>query len=147
MNTAELLKLGRKREHIEDMFELLKQKTDGKKTRVQDTDRLKGRQFVQFIALSYYDFLYKKIKDLKATLGKPNGNLRHDLKDNLDKEKDLLKWLKNSSLNEVLQWFDAVDLIQLTGKKHKNINLITETTIRDRLFLEKIGYSGQMKIG
>ena len=91
--------------------------------------------------------MYKKIKDLKATLGKPNGNLRHDLKDNLDKEKDLLKWLKNSSLNEVLQWFDAVDLIQLTGKKHKNINLITETTIRDRLFLEKIGYSGQMKIG
>ena len=65
-DAAELLKLGRKREHIEDMFELLKQKTDGKKTRVQDTDRLKGRQFVQFIALSYYDFLYKKIKDMKA---------------------------------------------------------------------------------
>lgn len=145
-DAAELLKLGRKREHIEDMFELLKQKTDGKKTRVQDTDRLKGRQFVQFIALSYYDFLYKKIKDMKATLGKPNGDSRHDLKDNLDREKDLLKWLKNSSLNEVLQWFDAVDLIQLTGKKHKNIKLITETTIRDRLFLERLGYSGQMKI-
>lgn len=96
-DASELLKLGRKREHIENMFELLKQKADGKKNRVQDTDRLRGRQFVQFIALSYYDYLYKKIKDLKTTLGKPNGDTKHDLKANLEKENDLLKWIKNSS--------------------------------------------------
>ena len=134
-SASELLKLGRKREHIEDMFELLKQKTDGNKPRVHDSDRLRGRQFVQFIALSYYDYLYKKIKDLKSKLGKPNGDAKHDLKQNLKEENSLLKWLRNTSLNEILQWFDAVDLIRLTGKKHQNLNLITETTKRDRMFL------------
>ncbi len=141
---TELLRLGRKREHIEDMFRLLKQKADGNKPRVHDTDRLRGRQFVQFVALGYYDYLYKKLKDLKAVLGKPNGDVRHDLKENLKEEDKLLKWLKNSSLNEILQWFDAVDLVRLTGKKHRHIKLITETTKRDRLFLEKIGYYGPL---
>ena len=141
---SELLSLGRKREHIEDMFELLKQKTDGNKPRVHDTDRLRGRQFVQFIALCYYDYLYKRLKDLKSELGVPNGDARHDLKQNLKDETTLLKWIKNSSLNEILQWFDAIDLIRLTGKKHQNLNLITETTKRDRMFLEKIGYYGEM---
>ena len=143
-SASELLNLGRKREHIEDMFELLKQKTDGNKPRVHDSDRLRGRQFVQFIALSYYDYLYKKIKDLKSKLGKPNGDAKHDLKQNLKEENSLLKWLRNTSLNEILQWFDAVDLIRLTGKKHQNLNLITETTKRDRMFLENIGYYGEL---
>ena len=145
VNTAaKLLTLGRKREHIEDMFELLKQKTDGNKPQVHDTDRLRGRQFVQFIALGYYDYLYKKIKDLKSTLGVPNGDARHDLKQNLKEETSLLKWIRNTSLNEILQWFDAIDLIRLTGRKHQNLKLITETTKRDRMFLEKIGYYGEL---
>ena len=42
------------------------------------------------------------------------------------------------------EWFDAVDLIRLTGKKHQNLNLITETTKRDRMFLENIGYYGEL---
>lgn len=143
-SASELLKLGRKREHIEDMFELLKQKTDGNKPRVHDSDRLRGRQFVQFIALSYYDYLYKKIKDLKSELGVPNGDARHDLKQNLKEESSLLKWLRNTSLNEILQWFDAIDLIKLVGRKHQNLRLITETTKRDRMFLKKIGYYGEL---
>ena len=81
---------------------------------------------------------------LRFSIYSTNGDARHDLKQNLKDETTLLKWIKNSSLNEILQWFDAIDLIRLTGKKHQNLNLITETTKRDRMFLEKIGYYGEM---
>lgn len=48
----------RKSEYIEDHFEALKEHTNGLKTRVCDDWRFRGRQFVQFAALCYYDFLY-----------------------------------------------------------------------------------------
>ena len=141
---ASALKFGRKREHIEDMFELFKQKAEGSKPRVHDDDRFRGRLFVQFIALCYLDFFYKRIGDMKKTLGKPNGDARHDLKENLDDERTLLNWLINVSLHDILQWFDAVDLITFVGKRHNRISAVTETTKRDRLFLQKLGYYGGM---
>ena len=48
----------RKSEYIEDHFEALKEHTNGLKPRVCDDWRFRGRQFVQFAALCYYDFLY-----------------------------------------------------------------------------------------
>ena len=77
----------RKREHIEDHFEALKEHTNGLKPRVWDDWRFRGRQFVQFVALCYYDFLYKKITDLKNSLAVPNGDKIHDSKSNLKDEK------------------------------------------------------------
>ena len=45
------------REHIEDHYEKLKNIADGNKPRVCDDWRFKGRQFVQFVSLGYFDFL------------------------------------------------------------------------------------------
>ncbi|MBQ9275814.1 MAG: hypothetical protein IJ228_13490, partial [Succinivibrio sp.] len=121
-----------------------KQKADGKKPRVWDSDRLRGREFVQFVALAYYDFLYAKLKALKATLGQPTGDKKHDTETVLKEERALLKWLKARSLHEVLGWFDAVEITRLTGKGHPAIKIVTEQTRRDQLFLERLGYQGEM---
>ena len=138
------IRLYRGREHIEDMFELLKQKADGGKPRVWDSDRLRGRQFVQFVALGYYDFLYTRLRNLKKSLGVKNGDEEHDSAENLKKERALLKWLNNVSLYDILQWFDAVEITRLVGNKHPATTIVTERTERDRMFLDRLGYTGEM---
>ena len=51
---------------------------------------------------------------MKNTLGVPNGEHDHDLKVNLDKEKQLKTWLENNSIQEIFDWFDAVEKIDVT---------------------------------
>lgn len=56
----------------------------------------------------------------------------------LQNELALRNWLNNRSYNEILQWFDVVEERSVSGiirKKRWN----TETTARDKLFLEKLG--------
>ncbi len=136
------LAIYRKREHIEDHYEKLKNIADGNKPRVCDDWRFKGRQFVQFVSLGYFDFLYKKIKTLKQTLGQVTGDPVHDLSDNLKLEKKVKSWLENKSLHEIFEWFDCVESVNLHGGKHPHVRLITEQIKRDKKFLEVIGYSG-----
>ena len=136
------LTIYRKREHIEDHYEKLKNIADGNKPRVWDDWRYKGRQFVQFVCLGYYDYLYKKISELKKTLGVPNNDPVHDLKDNLKLEQQVKTWLENKSLHEILDWFDCVETVNLYGGKHPHVCLITEHVRRDVKFLEVLGYYG-----
>lgn len=144
METAEALQLYRRREHIEDMFELFKQKADGKKPRVWDRERLWGRHLVQFVALSYYDYLYGKLKKLKATLGTQTGDKKHDTEANLNAERSLLRWVNARSLGEILKWFDAVEITSLGGNSHPALRIITEQTSRDLMLLDKIDYKGDL---
>jgi hypothetical protein len=60
----------RKREHIEDYFRSANQNTDSAHVRVWDADTLRGRMFIQFIALCYYEFLSEKVRLMKLSLGK-----------------------------------------------------------------------------
>ena len=128
----------RRRGTIESFFESGKQKADGKRTRVWSTDCLRGRMFVQFVSLCYYEYLCEELRKLKAVLGKANGNPKHDLKTNLDAEKKLLSWLNNNPTYLILQWFDVVEEVHISTKlKSKRWN--TETTQRDRMLMEKLG--------
>ena len=58
----------RKRETIESFFEPEKQRADGTRARVWYTDTLRGRMFVQFISLCYYEYFSEEIHKLKAVL-------------------------------------------------------------------------------
>ncbi len=144
MSASEALQLYRRREHIEDMFRLFKQTADGKKPGVWNSDRIRGRHLVQFVALSYYDFLYNKLTEVQGTLGAPTGDKKHDTEANLSAERSLLKWLNARSLGEILKWFDAVESTRLGGSSHPALRLITEQTSRDLLLLDKIGYQGEL---
>lgn len=64
----ECLRKYRKRETIESFFESEKQRADGTRARVWYTDTLRGRMFVQFISLCYYEYFSEEIHELKAVL-------------------------------------------------------------------------------
>jgi len=139
-NTFECFRKYRKRETIESFFESMKRCADGSRVRVWGSDTLRGRMFVQFIALCYYEYLSDKIRSMKATLGQKNGDAKHDIAKTLKLEKKLKTWLENTPIYGVLQWFDTVEGVKvssaLTTKRWS-----TEITERDALFLDRLGVS------
>ena len=136
----ECLRKYRKRETIESYFESMKRHADGTRVRVWDTDTLRGRMFVQFVALCYYEYLGNEIRNIKKTLGIKNGDPQHDTAANLKLERKLKNWLDNSPIYLVLQWFDTIEGVKVSSKLLKK-RWTTEITSRDRLFLEKLGVS------
>jgi hypothetical protein len=97
-DTFEALQKYRKRETIESYFETMKQRADGERVRVWDTDTLRGRMFVQFISLCYYEYFINEIRKIKATLGIKNGEPKHDTTNNIKLEKKLKSWLENTPI-------------------------------------------------
>lgn len=136
--TFECLRKYRRRETIEFFFELGKQRTDGARTRVWSTDVLRGRMFVQFVSLCYYEYLSEAIRQLKTGLAKANGDPEHDTKGNLAMEAKLKSWLDNTPVYLALQWFDTVEEVKVSTKL-RNKRWTTESTQRDQMFLKKLG--------
>ena len=134
----ECLRKYRRRETIESFFESGKQRADGTRTRVRSTDALRGRLFVQFVSLCYYEYLSEAIRSIKQSLGVENGNPEHDLKDNLRLESKLKSWLSNTPIYLVLQWFDTIEEVKISSKLRAK-RWTTEMTMRDRLFLQLLG--------
>ena len=133
----ECLRKYRKRETIESFFESEKQRADGTRARVWYTDTLRGRMFVQFVSLCYYEYFSEEIRKLKAVLESEinSGNLKSD---ELKVTKKLRTWVNNTPLYLQLQWFDTVEQVEVSTKlRSRRWN--TEVTSCDALYLEKIG--------
>jgi transposase len=137
-DSFECLRKYRKRETIESFFESMKQRADGARVRVWDTDTLRGRMFVQFVALCYYEYLSNEIRNMKKLLGVKNGEPAHDAAENLALERKLKSWLENSPIYLILQWFDTVEDVKVSSKLLSK-RWTTEITARDRMFLVKLG--------
>ena len=136
-NTA--LKWYRLRENIEDFFCMLKNNANGKRARVWSDEAIRGRLFVQFIALNYYLFLYNKLDEVKNNLN--NEIQKLDItKTTLSKLKNLYNWLAHKSLSQILIWLDCREEITVKNSKGQS-RWSSEITARDSLFLEKLGYS------
>lgn len=134
----ECLRKYRKRETIESFFEAGKQHADGNRVRVWNADTLRGRMFVQFVSLCYYEYLNEEIRKLKKSLGKENGDAAHDTKAVLNNESRLKSWICNTPLYLQLQWFDTVESVDISAKL-KSRRWTTEITSRDELYLQKLG--------
>lgn len=134
----ECLRKYRKRETIESFFEAGKQHADGNRVRVWNADTLRGRMFVQFVSLCYYEYLNEEIRKLKKSLGKENGDAAHDTKAVLNNESRLKSWIYNTPLYLQLQWFDTVESVDISAKL-KSRRWTTEITSRDELYLQKLG--------
>lgn len=139
MDTFIALEYYRLREKIEELFADQKGSLDGSRPRTWYPDNLRGRQFVQFVALGYHCFLAKKIKDVQANLGKNEGGKTMAL---IKLEKKLAKWLDQRSLAQILEWFDCIETttVQTTMAKHR---WSTESVTRDKLFLKYLGVTGK----
>ena len=128
----------RKRNLIEQFFRAEKNSVDGKKPRVWDSFSLRGRLFIQFVALCYYEYIRHKINQIKESLGIKNGDKKHDTKLNLSKEIKLKTWLDNTPIYLILQWFDVIENVDVSTEiKQRRWN--SAVLERDRLFLEKFG--------
>ena len=137
----ECLRKYRKRETIESFFQAEKQRADGARPRVWNADTLRGRMFLQFVALCYYEYLNDKVRILKQELSDPANN-QHKSSVERDLESRLLSWLKNTPLYLQLQWFDTVDGVNVSSEL-KVKRWSTEITERDQLYLDRLG----VKIG
>lgn len=133
----ECLSKYRRRETIESFFEAEKQHTDGSRIRVWDPDTLRGRMFVQFVALCYYEYLSEEIRRIKSELGK-QSNDKSVPKKKIEDEEKLKVWMNNTPLYLQLQWFDTQENVNISAKL-KNRRWTTEITERDSLYLEKLG--------
>lgn len=133
----ECLRKYRRRETIESFFESGKQHADGSRTRVWGTDTLRGRMFVQFVALCYYEYLSEQIRQIKSSLGK-QGCDGPRTKETTEAEKRLRSWMENTPLYLQLQWFDVIEEVKVSSELHSK-RWSSEITSRDRLYLEKLG--------
>ena len=131
----EALRKYRSRETIESFFESGKQRADGTRTRVWGSDTLRGRIFVQFVALCYYEYFSNQLRLMKPTLGLRDSSLtQHEL----EVEDKLKSWINNTPVYLQLQWFDTVEEVKISSElRSKRWN--TEVTERDRLYLSKLG--------
>ena len=136
--TFEALAKYRKRNTIEAFFRGDKQMADGLRPRVWDADTLRGRMFVQFVAMCYYEYFSEELRQIKLTLGTTTGDGKHDTKVVLEAERKLKAWMENTPIYLQLQWFDTVENVRvssiLTSKRWT-----TEITSRDSLYLERLG--------
>lgn len=135
----ECLSIYRKRETIESFFEADKQHADGSRTRVWSPDTLRGRMFVQFVSLCYYEYFSEQLRKIKLDLGRQDkDHIR--MKETVNLEEKLLSWMKNTPVYLQLQWFDTVEEVRVSSElRNKRWN--TEITARDMLYLEKLGMS------
>lgn len=125
----------RMRERIEEAFADQKGSLDGRRPRVWYPDNLKGRMFVQFVALGYLCHLQKKLKEVRGELGTPNSG---KTKEQLTLENKLAAWLDSHSIAQIMDWFDCIETTTcktLGG----TVRWSTESVARDRLLLEKLG--------
>ena len=134
MDRFTALKNYRLREKIEELFAVQKGSLDGRRPRTWYPDNLRGRQFVQFIALGYHCFLAKKIQEVRTRLKNKDGKTKAlvKLEENLD------KWLEQRSLAQILDWFDCTETtdVQTSAVKYR---WSTESVARDKLFLSYLG--------
>lgn len=129
----------RKREYIEEGMKNYKGHTGGDKPRKWNEDTLDGQLLTQFLAYCMHESFEAMVQYQKSTLAIPMGVGAHDQVDNLKLEKTLKNWLRKTSLNKILQWFEAVDYTRLRTGESKSTVINGNTTKRDRLFLAKLG--------
>lgn len=133
----ECLRKYRKRNTIESFFETEKQHADGSRARVWSADTLRGRMFVQFVSLCYYEYFSEEIRKLKRTL-ESDINSGELTKAELKLTQKLNSWVNNTPLYLQLQWFDTVEQVKISSKL-RNRRWNTEVTACDALYLEKMG--------
>lgn len=132
---GEALRLYRRREKIDDLFNVQKNSLDGRRPRTWYPDNLKGRLFCQFVALGYHCFLMKRIGEVQEQLERDTEGKTQE---ELQLEKNLKRWIKEHSLIQILEWFDCVETTTVQTPRGK-VRWSTESIKRDQLFLKLLG--------
>jgi hypothetical protein len=135
LEVFEALENYRLREKIEELFQDEKGSVDGRRPRIWYPDSLRGRMFVQFVALCYRCFIARKIKAVKEQLCLPREGLTQK---QMDLEKNLKSWLEQRSMAQIFDWFDCIETTSVKTEVGMR-RWTTESVARDRLFLALLG--------
>ncbi len=135
MDTFEALEKYRLREKTEEAFAVCGEDLGCSGSGVWNGKSLRGRQFVQFIALGYRDFLQNRIRQVREELSRrlPDGAPAEEK----GLREKLACWLENRSIARILDRFDRVE--QAAVETEAQGGQTTETAERDRLFLRLLG--------
>src|SRR5665647_1634719 len=106
-DAMEALKIYRNKDVIENSFDDLKNQLDMKRLRVQNSQTMDGRLFVQFLALIYINAIREKINSKKE--------------------------LENYTVREVLEEMDTLTKITYSGRYG---SIISEITKKQRIIME-----------
>lgn len=139
LDCSDCLQWYRCREKIEGFFRRAKGDVSMERTGVWDKDILRGRMFIQFVALCLYQHTENEIMRVKNSLledtyadGKTKpAKLRKD-------EKKLLNFLNSRSIVRILNWFDAYDTVDVSitlKQKRWSEPMISY----EQIFLERLG--------
>jgi len=125
----------RRREKIEEMYSTFKRSAEGKKPHIWMPDSLRGRQWAQFLAVTYRMAVERKLRDMKVKLERRTPGTTEKQR---DLEVGLLKWIRKKTIPQIFDWFDCVEETTVTGKAFAT-RWTTETVARDELFLKLFG--------
>lgn len=134
------LKNYRLRSEVEYLFDIHKNHHDGRKPRTWYDENLRGRLFVQFVALCYRSYFFNQLQNMKEILGKDDEEVKTKARINL--EKDLKKFIQDRSIHQLLQWFDCIERTDVKTARGR-YRWSKESTRRDDLFFELLGMTPQ----
>lgn len=89
---------------------------------------------MQFVALGYLCHLQRRLKEVRAELGKGTSKMT---KEQLALENKLAAWLDSHSIAQIMDWFDCIETTTYRTEA-RVIRWSTESVARDRLLLTKL---------
>ncbi len=135
----EALRKYRGKETVDAFFAPERREAEKPRTGVCSPADLQGRLFVQFVALSYFEFYREQLRTLKQTLTEEIAHPQSKTDaEELTTKKNLLSWLQSTPVYLTLLWFDVSGEAQVSGKL-KSRRWSKEIIERDQLFLESLG--------
>ena len=125
------------RKCIEEAFDVQNDAAD-EMHHIQTDDEYNGRLFAHFVSAGYWFFFNEAVKKVLARLREEAGAAKSQggSKDYALK-KELLDWLVQKSPVDVLDWFDAVEKIELHTPQ-ASISVLTKSSPRDQLFVKML---------
>lgn len=127
----------RSREKIEERIKGHKSHTGGDTSKTGSDEFLEGELLVEFLADTIRESMLVKLERMKAELGVPNGDSNHDATENMKIQTSLKKWLRKSSIANILEAFDTTNIEEVTSNG-KSSKMMGSTTSRDRMFLQEL---------
>lgn len=129
-----------RREQIEDRFQAERYSVDGRHVRSWYGENYMGKAIMQFAVLCYEECLRSEIERVKQVLRRDIADFGKSGKDPAmtGRKQELLTWLNDMSIHELLSWYDAVENTEVSAEI-RSARWSPEITERDRLFFNLLG--------
>ena len=119
---------------IEQSYRTVKTELDGTRPRVWHIKNVRGKELCRMIALGLRFVLQDALDRVNE---EASARSKDESLAKLDRDRylQLHRWVRDMTLQQMLAWFDCVETVSVRNK-HGKYRWSTESTLRDKLFLE-----------